>query len=69
MTNPIRAALEIQRIYGADAGEIVRVRVLGDGRKLVHFELSLHDFARAVMGTSGIPVVVYSGQRFPEATE
>jgi len=57
------AALNIARIFGTQDGDIVRVTVLGDGRKLVHFELSLHDFAKAVMGTSAVPVKVLIGAK------
>lgn len=53
-------ALEINRIFSEFGGDIVRVKVLSAGQKLIHFELPIDEFARAVMGTSAIHVKVIS---------
>ena len=45
--------------YG-DEPDIIRIRVT-DGTaagRLIQFEMSINDFARAVMGTSHVPVMV-----------
>jgi hypothetical protein len=54
-------ALDIARYAAHDDGpDIIRVRVT-DGSaagRLIQFEMSINDFARAVMGTSHVPVLV-----------
>jgi hypothetical protein len=59
--NKFSGALDISRFAAHDDGpDIIRIRVT-DGTaagRLIQFELSINDFARAVMGTGHVPVMV-----------
>lgn len=49
--------LDITRLFGADNGDRVRIKLTGqDGRRIAQGELSLINFAKAVMGTGAIPI-------------
>lgn len=61
-----KGTLDIVRMYGAQNGDAVRIRISDheEGR-IVQAELSLVDFAKAVMGTGAIPLEITGRLRGP----